>query len=99
MKFRFVLRTYRNIHTLFLQRLTKLLNCLSLSRCSSEKNPDFKALRGVWGRFLESVPRISRPHTKEVKHMATKPKKAVAVALPTDANEKKKALDNINRLC
>ncbi len=25
--------------------------------------------------------------------MATKPKKAVAVALPTDANEKKKALD------
>ena len=78
-----------------LKRSTKLLNCLSLSRCSSEKSPGFKALRGVWGRFLESVPRISRPrpYTKEVKHMATKPKKAVAVALPTDANEKKKALD------
>ena len=84
-----------------LKRSTKLLNCLSLSRCSSEKSPGFKALRGVWGRFLESVPRISRPrpYTKEVKHMATKPKKAVAVALPTDANEKKKALDNINRWC
>ena len=39
-----------------LKRSTKLLNCLSLSRCSSEKSPGFKALRGVWGRFLESVP-------------------------------------------
>ena len=74
-----------------LKRSTKLLNCLSLSRCSSEKNPILKALRGVWGRFLESVPRISPPY-QEVKHMATKPKKAVAVALPTDANEKKKRL-------